>query len=354
MVDDDIEESSLAGGSGNDGSVRAQPPLNQPPHFKERVSGKQFSLIIDDYIEEHNYDHIPFIQSNYDQINLLLNRFAKSPRRKVLFKYAAEIFTVVLSCFMTYSISNREPFLSAVVSQAVVVTMALVAFPEVTVASAAGAFAGMASKLAIINYGWLSLLSITVSVMWLVFNRVKLLVGFGGRIGFCVFVSMNFVALIAMISGKIPWALYLDVDQLWSQRLDLKTSILSVFASTMLSAAAGAVRLNAGIPMNPMQAPTLLVLFCLLILEPATSSQLKQVSNGLAVGSFVAMASTEHYLPTTLDFMGAGFVAGLFGLVFDPFFQGFGGKDGFSAFCGFATYMALKTVSRRMFTFFTS
>ena len=91
-----------------------------------------------------------------------------------LFKYAAEIFTVVLSCFMTYSISNREPFLSAVVSQAVVVTMALVAFPEVTVASAAGAFASMASKLAILNYGWLCYFaSLPVIVLGIWSFRVK-------------------------------------------------------------------------------------------------------------------------------------------------------------------------------------
>ncbi len=77
------------------------------------------------------------------------------------------------------------------------------------------------------------------------------------------------------------------------------------------------------------------------ILEPATSSQLKQISNGLAVGSFVSMASTQN-LPTILDFMAAGFVGGLFLLLLDPFFSGFGGRDGFSSFCGFTLWISAR------------
>ena len=65
-----------------------------------------------------------------------------------------------------------------------------------------------------------------------------------------------------------------------------------------------------------------------------------QIDAGLAVGSFVAMAS-EQYLPTVFDFGGAGFLAGLWILFLDPFFLDFGGKKGFTSFCGFATYMVL-------------
>jgi hypothetical protein len=160
---------------------------------------------------------------------------------------------------------------------------------------------------------------------------------------------MNVVSLIAMASGEVSWALYVDANMLWSTRLDLVTAILCVVAATLLSGTAGAIRLYCGIPLNPIQAPTLLVLLCMLILEPATSSQLKQVGNGLAVGGFVAMASTQ-FLPTVLDFGGAGFVAGLIYILLDPFFNGFGGKDGFVAFCGFTIYVALSKVARRLFT----
>ena len=317
-------------------------------HFKERVSGKEYDLVIDDYIEDHNYDHIPHIHGNYDQHKILNHQFTITPRCKILLRHAVDVVIVISSCFLTFSISNHEPFLSAVISQAMVITMVLVAFPELSAASAAGAFAGMAASDAIINYGWLGLLSIIVSIVWFVFNHYKLLVGFGGRIGFCVFISMNIVSPIAMASGKVPWALYGDSNALWSQKLELATSILSVVAAALLSGIAGAIRLYCGIPLNPIQASTLLVLLCMLILEPATGSQLKQISNGLAVGGFVAMASTQ-YLPTILDFIGAGFVAGLFFLLIDPFFNGFGGKDGFAACCGFTIYMALSMSTRHFY-----
>lgn len=114
-----------------------------------------------------------------------------------------------------------------------------------------------------------------------------------------------------------------------------------MIASSVLSGNAGAIRLYSRVPLNPIQAPTLLVLVAMLILEPATSSQLKQISNGLAVGGFVSMASTQN-LPTILDFMAAGFVGGLFLLLLDPFFSGFGGRDGFCSFCGFTLWISVR------------
>ena len=183
-------------------------------HFEEKVSGKKYSLVVDDYIEDHNYDEIPHIHGDYDDIK---DKLKITSRGKDLLKIAVEVFAVMSSCFLTYTVSNHDPFLPAVISQAVVIMIALVSFPEISAASAAGAFAGMASSDAIINYGWLCFLSIVVSVMWLIFNRFKLLVGFGGRIGTCAFMSMNIVSLIAMISGKVPWSLYGNVNELWSQ-----------------------------------------------------------------------------------------------------------------------------------------
>ena len=305
---------------------------------KKKSAAKKYSLVIDDYIEDHNYDEIPHIHGDHDYLK---KKFKITPRGEDLLKFLAEVFAVISSCFLTYTISNHEPFLPAVISEAVVIMIALSSFPEISAASAAGAFAGMASSEAIINYGWLCLLSIVVSVMWLIFNRYKLLVGFGGRIGTCAFISMNIVSLIAMISGKVPWTLYGNVNELWPQRLELTTSILSVIAAALLSGSAGAIRLYSRVPLNPIQAPTLLVLVSMFILEPATGSQLKQISNGLAVGSFVSMASTQN-LPTILDFMAAGFVGGLFLLLLDPFFSGFGGRDGFSSFCGFTLWISAR------------
>jgi len=128
---------------------------------------------------------------------------------------------------------------------------------------------------------------------------------------------------------------------------EIVPSVLTVFASTFLSAISGAVRLKSEIPLNPVQATTTIALLCMLILEPTQVRYLHEIDAGFAVGSFVAMASTQ-YLPTILDFAGAGLVAGLWILFLNPFFTGFGGKKGFTSFCGFATYIVmLRIVCRR-------
>jgi hypothetical protein len=351
VEEEDVDEESFGASQLRDGDRGGEKEEQRTVHrFKDRVSGKEYDLVIDDYIEDHNYDKIPHIHgsSRLDQIEVFHWRFTITPHRRMILRNLADAFTVISSCFLTFSISNHEPFLSAVISQAVVITMVLVAFPELSAASAVGAFAGMASSAAVIDYGWLCLLSIIVSIVWFIYNYYELLVGFGGRIGTCVFASMNIFSLIAMASGAVPWSLYGDAKVLWSQQLDSTAAILCVVAATLLSGISGAIRLHCGVPLNPIQVPTLLVLSSMLILEPATASQLKQIGNGLATGSFVAMASTQH-LPTILDFGGAGFVAGLFVLLIDPFFNGFGGKDGFAAFGGFTTYMVLSKLASRFY-----
>ena len=318
--------------------------------FTERISGREFDLVLDDYIEEHNNDAIPRIHSYRGEVEK--NKFIaaisrRSSRCETFLEHADDVVTIVASCLLTYSIIHYEPFLPSVAAQAIVVIIVLITCPELSGAAGAGAYAGMGSRDVIINYGWLSFLAVVVSICWLVFNRFRIFLGYGGRIGTCVFPSTCIVALIAMLSGKVPWNLYGDIDFLWAQKLELYTSIFTVLASTVLSTVVGTIRLHSGVPLNPMQTPTVLVLLCVLILWPATGGMNDQIAHGLVVGSYVSMASTER-LSTTFDFTGAGFVAGLFDLLLTPFFIGFGGRDGFAAFCGFLTYVSVSKLMKRL------
>jgi hypothetical protein len=181
MVEDDKDEfvDSLSRDS-DGGGEEEQRTVH---HFKERVSGKEYDLVIEDYIEDHNYDRVPHIRSNrdVDQIKILRKKFTVTSRCRNIIRHATDAFTVISSCFLSFTISNHEPFLSAVLAQAVVATIALAAFPELAGTSGVGAFAGMATSDAIINYGYLCLLSIIVSIVWFIFNHYKLLIGFGVR-----------------------------------------------------------------------------------------------------------------------------------------------------------------------------
>jgi len=299
----------------------------------------EYNFVLDNYLEYTDDSKIPRLRGKGAN-NIFITAIQSS-------HWAALCTVATMSCFLTYSISNHEPFLRADLSQALIITIVLATFPEVAASAGAGAFAGMASLDSIPNYGWLTLLALITSSVWMIFHRFKVLVGCGGRIGTCAFISMNItVALFAMPSGTVSWSLYVDTDQLWSERLELVPSILTVVVCTFLSTVGGFVRLKSKLPLNPVQAPTTISLLCMLIVEPmGYTSYTTQIDTGLAVGSFVAMAS-EHYLPSVLDFSIAGFLAGLWILFLDPFFIDFGGKKGFTAFCGFVTYVVSSKVSR--------
>mmetsp|Transcript_7468 Transcript_7468/g.20781 ORF Transcript_7468/g.20781 Transcript_7468/m.20781 type:complete len:426 (-) Transcript_7468:1316-2593(-) len=297
------------------------------------ASTTDYNFVLDNYIEYADNTHIPRLRGKAER-NKLLAAIHSS-------HWAVLCSIVTAGCFLTYAISNHSPFLRADLSQAIVITVVVATFPEIAASSGAGAFAGMASDVAIPNFAWLALLALATSGVWMLFHRFKILVGCGGRLGTCAFIAMNLtVAFVAMPSRTVPWSLYGDSNRLWSGRIELVPSILSVLSSTFLSAAAGAVRLKSEIPLNPVQAPTTMALVCMLILEPTGFVYTGQMDAGFAVGSFVAMAS-DHYLPSIPDFAGAGFISGLWILLLDPFFIDFGGKKGFTSFCGFTTYVGI-------------
>merc|ERR1711933_610761 len=103
--------------------------------------------------------------------------------------------------------------------------MVLATFPEVAASSGAGAFAGMVGGDVIPHYGWLALLAMVVSGVWVVFYNYKILVGVGGRLGTCAFLAMNITNLLfTMSSQTVPWSLCGRTDQLWSERLDVVPS----------------------------------------------------------------------------------------------------------------------------------
>ena len=98
-------------------------------------------------------------------------------------------------------------------------------------------------------------------------------------------------------------------------------------------------------PLNPIQIPTNITVFVMLWKEsiPVLTGQYRYyIGQGLCIGSFVAMGSTDKYLPSLWDYVLAGFWAGLWGLFWIPFCKGFGGKLGMIACCGFSTYILLK------------
>ena len=83
-------------------------------------------------------------------------------------------------------------------------------------------------------------------------------------------------------------------------------------------------------------AASLSALGLMLIVSATDWEYSAQMLSGISVGGFVGMASTSH-LSTLYHVASAGIISGAFMLLFEPFFNGFGGKEGFEAFLGCTT-----------------
>mmetsp|Transcript_6569 Transcript_6569/g.11661 ORF Transcript_6569/g.11661 Transcript_6569/m.11661 type:complete len:188 (-) Transcript_6569:152-715(-) len=146
--------------------------------------------------------------------------------------------------------------------------------------------------------------------------------------------------------GAVPWTVYSSAERTHESVLSLEPSLLFVLCS-VVSATMGALsRLYAGIPVNPVLIPCQ-VAFLLMITVNTTGYQYSGACyNGFALGAYVAMASTKKLLTSVCAFGGAGMLAGLWGLALSPYFVGFGGKGGFTAFLGYTTYWLINAFIR--------
>ena len=293
------------------------------------------------YTELHNDETIPFIKlKGYHQRNIV----------RLLTKYRGDqIVGVVSGCFLMYSLANHGQGIDINLSQAIVITLGSTTFPQQSASIAGGVFVGMSGIGVIINYGWLCLLAAIQSTIWVMFIHFELLVGFSGRLGVSAFISTNAtLAIFAMPSRAVSWSFYGSPDKLWPESVHLVPSIIAVGSCIFICIVTGAIRVNAQVPLDPVTIGSQISLLGMLIVLPTNWKYGASCNAGLAVGSFLSMASVE-YLPTVTDFAIAGLLAGLWKLFWDPFFLEFGGREGFMAFCGFVTYIAIKKTLARFF-----
>jgi hypothetical protein len=276
-----------------------------------------------------------------------------------------QALSLLIGCYFTYTITLYIDCINAVVAQAITLALACSAYPQLSASIGVGVFAGMTS-LVQTNYGWLTMYIVITIILWLlVFHKYKFLVGFGGRLGTCAFIGQNITQLIMIGISSLPsstlnstWSSsYGSLSSLWS------TSILTneegnenmiyvglLFGGiTINTVITGLIATTSKIPLNPIQAPTNISLFVMLIFESIypnsnNDNNYKQIFvEGVAIGAFLSMASIK-YLPTVYDFILSGFCCGLWTLFFIPFFNGFGGKLGAMSCLGFCTYILLKKI----------
>jgi hypothetical protein len=199
-------------------------------------------------------------------------------------EFPIQVLAVIIGCYLTYAIAFYVDCINATVAQAII-TLACSVYPQLSASAAAGAFSGMTS-LVNNSYGWLTLLIVITIILWLfVFTKYKLLVGFGGRIGFCVFIAQNILQLIMIAISSLPssihsssWSAYGSSSNLWtssilynegSSAMNTNENIIYIAilfgGITINTIVIGLIATTSKIPLNPIQVPTNVSLFVMLI-----------------------------------------------------------------------------------------
>lgn len=303
-----------------------------------KVDGK--TITFGSYIDTHNNETIPVlieVPDGTDEPETGIMHYIRKTFDED--HWGIQVIATVASCFLTYAIINRGPKLNWQIAAMVMITLAGATFPQLITAVACGVFAGQTFPETVPSYPWLTLLAAATAVSYQVAQRYKLLVGYCGRLGTTTFLAMNFTALVGLgPSGAMPWSQYGSASALWNANPQLlEQALVSVIACIFSSSFSGYFRL-VGLPKNPVLVPCAFALLCMLVVSVTEYNFAIDVCNGLAVGAYVAMASTTR-LPSTKAFAFVGVIAGLWIILLGPFFIGFGGRSGFTAFCGYLTYV---------------
>ena len=255
-----------------------------------------------------------------------------------------------LACWFTYALLQTHPELEPQIVTQIIVVLCGSLSPHLSTAVATGVYSGATN---VTEPLWMIVvLGVFTSLTWQYVNSRKLWLGMGGRLGLTSFIAMNATILVACLVGSsdaVTWSIYWNADA-WTSSTDTLVweVILSVLASTILAAVAGLVRLRSKVPAHPVILPSayallfMLATYLLLTTNSNTESEASttlyetySILDGYAVGAYVAMSGWS-YLATTAQFAQAGFVAGIWLQILRPFFGGFGGKSGTTAWLGVA------------------
>jgi len=306
------------------------------------------------YKELHNDEEIPVVTDTEIQQDPFRRMFTEGHD-------TIQVLAVFVGCYLTYTIQTCIACIDVMLAQAIVICWGCATYPHLSASIAVGSFAGMTGLLHGVQdenalyyqYGWLFLLATVSATLWIfVGSKYKLLVGYGGRLGTFVLPAQILVQIsMILISYGVPtmsslsWSSFGSAATLWNNSVLMDDgNFLLLWGGIMLNTTiSGYVFTTAGMPLNPIQTPTNISLFVMLVYSSVTyfQSDLTEenvLGKGVSIGSFVAMGS----LPTIWDYIFAGFMTGFWALLWSPFCQHFAGKMGFIATCGFSSYVLLK------------
>ena len=302
----------------------------------------------------HNDDHI------FEVRHLALGSFTNKLAKWFLDgHWTMQCIFLLIGGFLTHQYAYTGPKVGGNLAQATLVSLCGHLAPPLTAPFAFGAYTGVLSPKLAPGPHWLALLLLVGCITWRLVSYFKVFVGFSGRVGFSAFCSCYLVqAAILMPAGVVEYDevnlladMLFDGSKVDSVRVEYgqrawQDVVISLLAPVFGASLANFLRSFGASLENPMTGATCGSLLTFLILSTSGWSYAPVAMNGVAVGSFVGMASFE-YLPTMLSFALTGLLAGCFILALEPYCEGWSGKQGVCSFLGFCTFVAAKRLLTR-------
>eukprot|EP00929_Paragymnodinium_shiwhaense_P103747 TRINITY_DN6746_c0_g1_i1.p1 TRINITY_DN6746_c0_g1~~TRINITY_DN6746_c0_g1_i1.p1 ORF type:complete len:377 (+),score=57.15 TRINITY_DN6746_c0_g1_i1:84-1214(+) len=299
---------------------------------------------VEEYTELHNDDKIVTVGKSESAREGRLTRLLARIKSRVLHNESAlaQCAFVWFGAMATYAYANYGRNVGGNLAQATVVLLGCQIAPQMSAPLAFGAYLGTGSKELLPSVLWLAIMTLVGCLVWRIVCKYKIFVGFSGRLGISAFVTCHFVQLaVAMPLGVVSWRQYGHHQVLWDQTLT-GARVTAYLVCPMLSALlARTLRDMGGALENPVTGATAAALLGFVALSVTGWDNADDLMDGVGIGSFVGMASTE-LLPTYPEFMSTGFFAGGFFILMHPFLTGWSGKQGTTAFLGFVVSVALR------------
>lgn len=283
------------------------------------------------YLEAHNEESVPFWRRTSTRKGDVAAAWGDSffDGSSLLVQNVA----IIVSAYLTHAVAFFDgifpvPF-GVFLSYAVVSTLGSTSMPQLAAAWNVGVFIGMAGVVTVPNWWWYTLLVAFVLGIWAIFVRFKVLVGYGGRLGTCVFIAHNLVVAIVVAAGAAPQDLYASSSRTYAL-VTWKLALCLLVTSPAAALLALYFRRLGHSMENPVTGGNASALLLMLVVasvtqhvQPDASEHTADALKGLSVGSFVGMASTDKLSGGAGDFALASMFAVGFTMLFAPFFDGF-------------------------------
>lgn len=358
MLDNSGNESTQSFEESGDDETNSDQPLGRSANSRATIehTNARASYVIEAYTDLQNDEMMHVVNSmstKIDSWELKLRAWMLGGH------WTMQCIAIWAAAFLTHSYAYQGPKVGGNLAQATVVCLCGLIMPHYAAPFAMGAYTGVVSELLAPEMSWLALLCLVACVFWRLVSHFRVLVGFGGRLGFTAFCSCHVVQIVVLMPlGVVNYSahnmlsdvIFFGRKERWSyESLHWDVNVVSVGFCVLGAVNSKFLRQLGNVLENPVVGATSGSLLCFLILSVSGWSFADVAMNGYAVGSFVGMASFEMF-PSLLSFALGGLLASGFILLLDPVYTGWSGKQGFCALMGCSTFLIVRRLLRKCTT----